>query len=155
MNADPQFARTRVRALLPALEEAGISPKRIADAAAHLARARRALEHETAAFLADHCRFANGGALFDGDALARLSPELGLRALARMLAKVSGESYRPRFERLERLFHAIVTGELGGGATLLGCRIAPVPRRYAAFGKGSLAIARETGRRGTKQRAGV
>lgn len=151
MNADPRFARTQIRALLPLLEEAGITAGRIADAAAHLARARRALEKETAAFLSTHCRFTDDGALFDGAALSDLSPELGLRALARMLATVSGEPYRPRFERLERLFQAMVTGNLAGGATLQGCRIAPAPRRHAAFGAGSLVIAREKGRKGTKR----
>jgi tRNA(Ile)-lysidine synthase len=153
MNADPRFVRTRIRALLPALEKAGVSAARIAGAAAHLARARRALEKETAAFLSAYCRFTDDGALFDSAALAKLSPELGLRALARMLANVSGEPYRPRFERLERLFEAIVTGKLGGGATLQSCRIAPAPRRYAAFGAGSLVIAKERGRKGTKRRS--
>jgi tRNA(Ile)-lysidine synthase len=153
MNSDPRFARTRIRALLPELEKAGVSPRRIADAAAHLARARRALEKETAAFLSAHCRFTDNGALFDSAALVKLAPELGLRALARMLANVSGEAYRPRFERLERLFAAIVAGALGGGATLHGCRIAPAPRRYAAFGAGTLVIAKERDRRGTGRRS--
>jgi tRNA(Ile)-lysidine synthase len=153
MNDDPRFARTGIRALLPALENAGVSVARIAGAAVHLSRARSALEHETAKFLADHCRFSEERALFDGAVLSRLPAELGLRALARMLAKVSGEAYRPRFERLERLYQSIVARTLAGGATLQGCRIAPAPRRHAAFGTDSLMIAKEPGRRGTRRRA--
>jgi hypothetical protein len=38
---------------------------------------------------------------------------------------VSGQTYRPRFERLERLFDSIVHDHLGGGMTLHGCRIGP------------------------------
>lgn len=146
MNTNARFARTRVRALLPALADAGISTARIAAAARHLARAREALECDTAAFLSTECRFSENGVQFDGIALSRLPAELGLRALARMLSIVSGEAYRPRFERLERLYTAIVTGELGGGATLQSCRIAPCPRRHAAFGASSLIIAKESGR---------
>jgi tRNA(Ile)-lysidine synthase len=44
MNEDPRFSRTHARALMPALEAAGISQKRIVDASRHLARARKALE---------------------------------------------------------------------------------------------------------------
>ncbi|MGA9796722.1 MAG: tRNA lysidine(34) synthetase TilS [Rhizomicrobium sp.] len=154
MNADPRFARTRVRALLPALAEAGISTARIAAATGHLARVRQLLETETAAFLSAHSCLAESGVQFDGAALCRLPEELGLRALARMLANVSGEAYRPRFERLERLYGAIVTGSLSGGATLQGCRIAPAPRRQAAFGPASLIIAPESGRKGTRHRPG-
>jgi tRNA(Ile)-lysidine synthase len=153
MNNDPRFARSRVRALLPVLEGAGIPAQRIAAAAHHLSRARTALEHETASFLASYCRFTENGVLFDGEALGKLPSELGLRALARMLTKVSGESYRPRFERLQRLFQVLVDGKLGRGTTLHGCKIAPAPRRFAAFGAGSLVVVKEKGRRGTKRRA--
>jgi tRNA(Ile)-lysidine synthase len=154
MNADPRFGRVRVRALLPALAEAGISTARIAAATAHLARVRQLLEDETAAFLSAHSRLTENAVVFDGAALRRLPEELGLRALARMLAEVSGEAYRPRFERLERLYIAIVTGKLSGGATLHGCRVAPAPRRQAAFGAASLVIAPESGRKGTRRRPG-
>src|SRR6185437_261720 len=47
MNGEPRFARNRIRALLPALEEAGLSVARMAQACAHMARAREALELAT------------------------------------------------------------------------------------------------------------
>jgi tRNA(Ile)-lysidine synthase len=145
MNADPRFARTNIRALLPALDKAGIAPARIAAAAGHLARARQAFGEGTAAFLSTHCRFTEEGAVFDRRALSDLPRELGLRALAGMLSRVSGATYRPRFARLERLYEAVLAGTRG--ATLQGCRIAPAPR--AAFGADSLAIVKERGRKGT------
>ena len=82
----------------------------------------------------------------DGAGLAAAPRELGLRALAQLLMAVSGQPYRPRFERLERLFDRVRDGTLGGGATLHGCRVAPVGGRNGAFGAGTLAIAPEPGR---------
>jgi tRNA(Ile)-lysidine synthase len=149
MNADPRFARVQMRRLLPALAEAGITPGRMAKAAAHLARARGALEAATGAFLAAHARFrADGTALFDAAALARVPAEIGLRALAAMLGRVSGAQYRPRFHRLESLF-AAVSAPAFPGRTLSGCRIAKAPRARAEFGPATLEIQPETPRRMT------
>ena len=156
MNSEARFARSRIRALLPALAQAGLTARRIADAAAHLARAREALELATAAVLARACA-AEGGKravlLLDPEALAAAPREIGLRALAALLRKVSGAPYRPRFDALESLFDRIgnpAAGEgLGGGATLHGCRIGPAPVRYQAFGPKTLVIAKESSRRAT------
>lgn len=144
MNADPRFARTRLRAIFPILEAAGLSPSRIADAAAHLARAREALDATTATLLATVVYFDETGyALLDADAIARAPNELGLRALARVLMNVSGENYRPRFERLENLLDSILARKLSGGRTLHGCRIAPAPKPWRRFSKNTLLVSRE------------
>ncbi len=147
MNQDPRFARVRMRAAWPAMEAAGLSARRIADAAAHLARARTALEAETAAFLAEHGRFEAGRALLDGAALVAAPREIGLRVLAAVLGRTAGAAYRPRFERLERLYAAILTGDVGKGRTLQGCRIGLAPKRHAAFGPATLMVVREPARR--------
>jgi len=60
---------------------------------------------------------------------------VGLRALAAVLMGVSGAPYRPRFEALERLFDKIAGGTLGGGATLMGCRIGPAGRGLRGSGR--------------------
>lgn len=143
MNEDPRFARVRIRQSWPELEALGLTPRRIADAAAHLSRVRAALEQATETLLTQGCRFEDGNALLDGAALAAAPREIGLRALAAVLGHVSGRSYRPRFERLERLFDSVASGTLGHGATLHGCRIAPAPRASAAFGGKTLVIMRE------------
>jgi tRNA(Ile)-lysidine synthase len=146
MNSDPRFARARLRAAWPALDAAGLTARRIAAASGHLARARGALDTATAAFLKDHVRPVADGAVVDGAALGELPREVGLRVLAALLGRVSGAAYRPRFERLERLYGAILAGELGRGRTLHGCRIGPAPKRRAVFGGSGLLIAREAGR---------
>jgi len=147
MNADPRFARVRVRRALAFLEEAGLTKERIADAAVHLGRAREALDMATVAIL-DRACIANGKAVsVDAEALGSAPRELGLRALAAVLMRVSGQRYRPRFERLERLFDAIRDGRLGAGATLHGCKISPETTRDFGEKTGRILIAAETGRR--------
>jgi tRNA(Ile)-lysidine synthase len=146
MNSDSRFARVRLRAVWPALELAGLSAGRIADAANHLARARAALDHSTATLLAAMSRFEDNHVLVDGAALAAAPREIGLRALARILMQVSARDYRSRFERLEALYDAISSDALGGGRTLLGCTVKPASKRRQSFGPRTLLIAREPGR---------
>jgi len=147
MNDEARFARGRIRALLPALEAAGLTSERISDAALHLARAREALDMVTAAVLARVCRRQDRMFLLDPEALAAAPREIGLRALAGLLGTVSGAAYRPRFDGLERLFDRLAASTLGGGATLHGCQIAPAPRRLQVFGPKTLVIAGESSRR--------
>lgn len=143
MNADPRFLRARIRQAWPVLEELGLSKSRLADAAGHLSRARDALEAVSEAVLARACHKDGEAILLDPVALTAAPRELGLRALAGVLTAVSSKPYRPRFERLERLFDTIAAGKLGAGCTLHGCRIAPAPARKAIFGQQSLIIRRE------------
>ncbi|MBU6299243.1 MAG: tRNA lysidine(34) synthetase TilS [Alphaproteobacteria bacterium] len=143
MNDDPRFSRVKVRKVWPALEAAGLSKTRIADAAAHLARARAALDTVSEAVLARACRLCEGGVLLDSVALTKAPREVGLRALAMVLMTVSGSPYRPRFEKLERLFDNLAEGKLGGGRTLHCCRIAPASQANDIFGRGSVHVKRE------------
>lgn len=147
MNADTRFSRARMRAAWPQLCELGLFPQRIADAARHLARARLALEELTNGFLHRGVRFGGGGAALDPLRLKMLPREVGLRALAAVLSRVSGEAYRPRFESLERLFDSIVSGLLDGGATLHGCIVAPAAAADRVFGSATLTIQREAPRK--------
>jgi tRNA(Ile)-lysidine synthase len=132
----------RIRRTLPALEAAGIPAQRIAEAAHHLARAREALEEMTQSFLATHACLDSDFAAIDAAALQTVHREIGLRALSTVLMRLSGASYRPRFERLQALFDAIVAGSLAP-RTLCGCRVGFAPKGKAAFGPATLLITRE------------
>ncbi len=147
MNEDPRFSRVRIRQAWPTLIAAGLAPERLVLATDHLRRARSALQSTAEAFVADHCRFEDGHAQLDRAALAALPEEIGLRALALVLMRVSGSSYRPRFRRLQALYNSVCSGELGGGRTLMGCRLAPVPRARRLFGEASLWVRGEAPRR--------
>jgi tRNA(Ile)-lysidine synthase len=155
MNLDERFARVRLRKAWSALEGAGLNKARLAGAAAHLARAREALDEVTQAVLTRSCRRYKSGLQFDPAALTSAPREIGLRALAQMLMIVSGHAYRPRFERLERLFDRLARGGIDGGCTLHGCHLFLVPRQDGAFGTGTIAIVRENlpqGRKSSKSR---
>jgi tRNA(Ile)-lysidine synthase len=154
MNQDTAFDRVRLRQAARALAAAGLSAPRIAAAAAHLARARAALEEVTRAVLARAVRPAGktqqDGLLVDAAALTGAPREVGLRALAAVLMTVSRASYRPRFEALERLFDKIAAGELGGGATLMGCRLGPARDGRRGGAAAVLLVRREGPRAGSR-----
>ena len=147
MNADPRFDRVKMRALAPALAEAGLSAARIALAARHMAAAREALEVVTAAVLERAVAASPSGLLLDPAALAAAPRDVGLRALAALLGQVSGQVYRPRFAALERLHGRLQHGTLGAGATLSGCALRPAPAAERVFGPGTLKITPEKGRK--------
>ena len=91
MNSEARFARSRIRAPVPALEEAGLSPARIADAGGASGPRPRSPG------VGDRGGAGAGGAarrqacvLLDAKALAAAPREIGLRALAALLMAVSG-----------------------------------------------------------------
>lgn len=147
MNTDPRFTRTRIRALWPELEKAGLSASRIAAAAGHLARVRATLDQMSDALLTRYCRIEKDHALLHREAFALAPPELALRTLSAVLMRISGANYRPRFERLKSLYAAIAGEQLGAGRTLHGCRIGPAPKRQAVFGPATLLVRPEHLRR--------
>jgi tRNA(Ile)-lysidine synthase len=147
MNGDTRFSRARMRAAWPQLRELGLLPQRIADAARHLARARLALEEMTDDFLRRGTRFGGDGAALDPVRLKLLPREVGLRALASVLSRISGEEYRPRFDSLERLFDSVLSDSLEGGATLHGCIVAPAATADRVFGSATVTIQRESQRK--------
>ena len=149
MNEDPRFDRVKMRRLAPALAEVGLTPSRIALAAAHLASGSDLLKGQAMLLQQRVSRKVPGGLLVDQDQLGGAPRELGLRVLAALLQAVSGAPYRPRFEPLERLFDTLVNATLGAGATLGGCRIAPAPAKERVFGPLTLKITPESLRKGS------
>ena len=123
MNRDPTFQRTRLRAARTFLAEEGLSAERLAATTARLARARGALETMVTTTLA--CAVALdplGYARVDAVALKAAPTEVGLRALAAVLATVGGADYPVRLEQLERLYGSL-PADIGGGRTLGGCHL--------------------------------
>lgn len=132
-NRDDANARVRMRGLLPRLAEEGMTAARLAETAARLAQARAALEAATNRCLAEAVAIYPEGYLrLDVALLRRAERDIGLRALARAVACIGGQTYGPRMERLSRLYDWLgAAGEgsgLGRGRTLGGCRILPARR---------------------------
>jgi len=125
-NDDPAHARIRMRRLLPLLGAEGLEPARLAAAAAHLGRARAAIDDAVAALLAEAAAiYPAGYARLDAAMLRSAPAEVSLRAFAHCLMAVAGGEYAPRLDRLERLHGKVRSGALGGGATLGGCMVVP------------------------------
>jgi tRNA(Ile)-lysidine synthase len=101
-NADPRFARGRLRAAWPILEREGLTPARLARLAERAARDEAALCIAADKALDDACLPTEGAALhLDGTLLATLPEAIVLRCLDRALDR-AGAAPR-RLERLETL----------------------------------------------------
>jgi tRNA(Ile)-lysidine synthase len=88
-NRDPRFTRARLRQLMPALAEEGLTASGFARLARRLRQADRALEQMVEENFAALAR-RNGRALaIDAAAFDKLAGEIGLRLLARMLVPVA------------------------------------------------------------------
>lgn len=123
-NENERFDRVKARRILGELRALGLDARRLADTAANMARARAALEAETAALLSAHADFApTGHVALDPAVLLRAPEDIALRALAELLKRVGGAAYPPRFEALQSLFLALKAGELARGRTLHGCKL--------------------------------
>jgi tRNA(Ile)-lysidine synthase len=141
MNADPRFARARMRALLPILAEEGIDPSEIAATAARLAEAAEAIDAAAG-------RLIGEAVTVDAFAVAALLPEPFLaaaaavrrRVLVRLLMAVGGEPYPPRAERLAALLAAMADPDAGRLKRTLGGTIVEARRDRILF-------YRESGRR--------
>ena len=124
-NRDPAYARVRLRQGMTLLAAEGLTTDRLAATAGRLARARLALESAIATLLAQAVTLDDGGfALIEPSLLVAAPDEIGLRALAAVLATVGGAEFPPRLERLARLYRLLPAG-LAGGRTLGGCRLLP------------------------------
>ncbi|MFE1601482.1 tRNA lysidine(34) synthetase TilS [Methylobacterium sp. ID0610] len=116
-NADPRFARGRLRRVLPLLESEGLTAARLARLAERLRRNEAALRAATEAARTALVRPRPGGLALDAAGLAALPEAVALRVLADAIGAVAGRNSRPaRLERLEealftRLLPAIAAGE--------------------------------------------
>jgi tRNA(Ile)-lysidine synthase len=124
-NRNLDFARVRLRRLMPDLAAEGLDPTRLAATAKRLGRARAALETALAEAAARYVELASAGYAFcRAPVFFRLPEEIGLRLLARLILVVGGGVHGPRLERLERLYGQIRAG-LATARTLGGCSVVP------------------------------
>jgi tRNA(Ile)-lysidine synthase len=124
-NADPAFARVRLRALEPTLAGEGLDTAAAAGLAHRFGAIRTTLDGRIADCLARAASPHVAGFMWlDLDALRAFGDETGRLAFARVLCAVSGAAYAPRRTYLARLY-----GELSQpgfrGRTLGGCRVLP------------------------------
>ena len=154
MNADPRFARPRLRAAAAALEREGLTPERLARLARRMARWDDAMAHSAQALQATLREPDFGGEpddSIDGWVLLNVSEEVVLRVLGNEIRAAAGQPHdaRLRLERLESLWEAILLGivrrqpvrrTLGGAVISLSAKgrlsfTRAAPRRTPAAGR--------------------
>ena len=142
-NRALRFDRVRMRRLMPALAEHGLTARRLAETAGRLRRAGAALDHYAKTLLKEHFH-ADAFGVVAGPAgvFADVPEETGLRALALVLRAVGGADYTPPLDRVEALRGAVLVAGEGKDfkRTLAGVVIS------AAAGR--LTARREWGRKG-------
>jgi tRNA(Ile)-lysidine synthase len=119
-NENEAFERVKIRQSMDGLAAIGLTPARLSQTAQAMQRAARPLKRLTTDWLLTHVKFYDEGyCLVARNGLQDDDEEILLRALRRIGMALSGESYPPRFDRLQRLSDCIMQGK---GATLMGCR---------------------------------
>jgi len=108
-NSDPQFARARLRALMPALAREGLDAPGLSRLAARMRRAEAAIEFAVRAARAALAAAAwprRGPIVFDGARFLELPAEVGLRLLGRAVAH-TGDEGPVELGKLEALYDAL------------------------------------------------
>jgi tRNA(Ile)-lysidine synthase len=145
-NRDPAFARARLRAQAPALAALGLDTQGLSRFARRMARANDALDAEAVRLEASlRLHRGGGGSGLDLTAAAAVSPEIRIRLLRAIVARVATGPIR--LERLETLTDALwlalergmtYRATLAGTLLVLGpdkvLTVAPEPARRRGLG---------------------
>ena len=125
-NHDSHYARVRMRTLYRHLRDEGMPPERLTATAAHMQRARAAIDHYTDELLSKAAIVGDAGvAWLDPARLSAAPEEVGLRAIARLITAIGAQRYTPRLSRLESLYQWLCAQPVTGGKTLSGCQLMP------------------------------
>ncbi|HXF89700.1 MAG TPA: tRNA lysidine(34) synthetase TilS [Xanthobacteraceae bacterium] len=91
-NRNVRFARSRIRELMPALAQEGLTAARLSLFARRMSRANAAIEHTVdAAYTELQSVFGPGPLVFDAAAFGRAPEEIALRVLGRAIARRGDE----------------------------------------------------------------
>lgn len=130
-NDSDSYGRTRIRKIMSALETEGLHRDRLLKTVAHMQRAQAAIDSMVDTLMADAFTDEEAGAVTLNVCMLCDAPEeIALRSLARCLKSVSGATYAPRFDSLERVFKDLKTSLEGSheanawtDRTLHGCQL--------------------------------
>jgi len=142
-NDNLRFDRVKARRLMADLATLGLTPARLADTAASMARASEALETATGTLLRLSTVHPGGFVHIGVDVLCAAPDEIALRALADILRSVGGTIYPPRFDALKAIHAALVSGALTKARTLNGCRLVTTRGRLFVTREVSVALRAE------------
>lgn len=116
-NENDDYERVRVRKAMGVLQELGLEVDRLAETAAHMARAKEALNARALEIAQTISREELNSVVFAFDALCATDSETRLRLLASAIQWVTNSVYRPRFASLSETWEDLKdfkTVTLGG-----------------------------------------
>jgi tRNA(Ile)-lysidine synthase len=121
-NANPDFARVRMRARLAEMEREGFDPLRLCQEALVHQRHAAALDRDARALIASACAIAKGAATLDPKSWAVAAEDARMRALSVLIAAIAGAEREVSAEAVARLEREIgapgFSGASLGGAVL-------------------------------------
>jgi tRNA(Ile)-lysidine synthase len=110
-NTDEKYLRNKIRNFLNTFEDKKIILKRINSAIEEIAKAKTIIDKEVAAANTNIFSFnPKGFYKINKPEFLNLEEDLGLRILANVLMKVSGNPYKPRLIKLKRIYQKILKG---------------------------------------------
>lgn len=143
-NENEDFARVRMRALMPVFAREGMDAGRLARTAGHMAEAAMVLDDAMRTVMDEAVTVSPHGFVTIGTrALLAARPDTATRLLSHLLSRVGGSDYPPRLDRLQRLLKVLLDGTFGSGRTAAGCRLICTERSDGESGN-ALLICRET-----------
>lgn len=120
-NASPNYARGRLRAVMPHLEAEGFTSDRLTDLGRRAAQARDALDHYAERLTEQSVETELCGSLKIQLGLWREHPqEIQYRALARCLKYIHQTEYPPSFDAVNTLIHGLSSEDNNWGKTING-----------------------------------
>ncbi|PSL19966.1 tRNA lysidine(34) synthetase TilS [Shimia abyssi] len=139
-NDDTSYDRVRVRKLLEGLEPMGLSAKRLARTAAHMARARDALDWALGALVREVVTLDSGDVVITLPKFAAAPEDLQTRLLARALGWISGDAYKPRYSALEAALKSKTVFALSGCLVIRKRDQLRITREWAAVAESCCAV---------------
>ncbi len=123
-NDDPRFDRVRARQMFKQLETLGLTRKRLIQTIDHMQAAHRSLQRAAQGFARAHVRQDAGDLIFAPEALRLDAEDAPRRVMSAGFMWISGNVYRPRFERM---MDVVAQAGAGRKVTLGGCLLTPLP----------------------------
>jgi len=121
-NDDERFDRIEIRKNMSWLIDLGITQESLAATASHMGRARSALNTQAQDLASLAVEIDNGDLVIDSHRFGMAHQETQYRLFSKALGWVASQTYKPRFDALERTLGNVL---LGQAQTLHGCFIDP------------------------------
>jgi tRNA(Ile)-lysidine synthase len=122
-NQNPRFTRTKMRELIPIMNEYGVKAERVALAVSHIARASDFLQIQAKAWLEDNAAINEYSIIIPSDLWINLHHEMQLRTLSQALKSLSPQKCELRFAKLEYLRQNMLSPLTFKGQSLHYCQI--------------------------------